>query len=114
MNGLGEELSLARQTHLVEFIENVLLEPLHFRGLVVRWGDVEIHVHRRPQVFENFNGGVGQGVNFILGEVKAAETLRREEPVGDEANAQTQGDRDEKSVAGRRAAANIEKEPIEK
>src|SRR5215510_15217373 len=114
MTGLGEELSLTRQTHLVEFIENVLFEPLHFRGHFGLWGDVEIHVDRRPQVFENLNGGVGQGVNFILCEVEAAETLPREEPVGDEANAQTQGDRDEKGVAGRRSAANIEKDPIEK
>src|SRR4029450_8862274 len=114
MNGLGKELALTRQTHLVEFIENILFEPLHFRRHFVLWGDVEIHVDRRPQVFENFNGGVGQGVNLILCEVKAAETLPSEEPVGDEANAQTQDDCHQKSVAGRRPAANIEKEPIEK
>ena len=114
MNGFGEELSLTRQTHLVEFIENVLFEPLHFRRHFIFRGDVEIDVHRRPQVFENFDGGVGQGINFILREVKAAQTLPRKEPVGDQANAQTQGDRDEKGVAGRRTAANVEKEPVEK
>ena len=103
MNGLGEELSLTRQAHLVEFIENVLFEPLHFRGHFILRGDVEIHVDRRPQIFENFDGGVGQGVNFILREVKAAQTLPREEPVGDQANSQTQGDRDRKVLraAGR-------------
>ena len=72
MHGFGQELALTRQAHLVEFVENVLFEPLHFGGHFIFRGDIEMHVDRRPQVFENFDRGVGQGVNFILREVKTA------------------------------------------
>ena len=94
MNGFGQELSFTGQTHLVEFVENILFEPLHFRRHFIFRGDVEVHVDRRPQVFENFDRGIGQRVNFILREVKTAQTLPGQEPVGHQANPQTQGDCD--------------------
>src|SRR5262249_45642572 len=114
MNDLGEQLPLTGQAHLVEFVEDVLFETLHFSGHFVFGSNVEVDVDRDAQVAQNFYGGLGQRIDFILCEIKTAQILPGQEPVGDQADTQAEGHREQKSMARRRATADVQKEPVEK
>src|SRR5262249_28147363 len=114
MDSLGKQLPLTGQAHLVEFVEDVLFEALHFSGHFLFGRDIEIDVYRCLQVAQNFYRSLRERVDLILCEVKTAQTLPSQEPVSHQANTQTQGDRHQKGIAGCRAAANVQKEPVEK
>ena len=107
MDGFRKQLPLTGQAHLIEFVQDVLFETLHFGGHFVFGRDVEIDVYRCLQVAQNFYRRLRERVDLILREVKTAQTLPGQEPVSNQANTQTQGDCHQEGVACCRAAANV-------